>query len=814
MIAKVTGPGHETSQYEISDREMATGSTLGAPKATLLIKATGALEKMYSCEAGTDVFGTLLLHHWEERIGIPLVASTGKFIIHPHHQEHVFELSNGVMVSEDVFMLSGAPAGDDLHEVDPPGAYFTVELRNDHSETVHIATYASIRLRGGFTTGTRTAYDANRHAFVVSSEQSPDLVRVAACSVQPSSYEVTRDNAKPSAMRFPGKLSNQTIPSCDDPIGIFHLSHRLRPGEKASFYFTLTFAMQGEAAALKAFGDLPSADDALKRTQSYYDEILGRAVLITPDAEVNRGVLWAKANMLRTQSLTSQGWCFVNDPTRSNNSVGRDTAWFAFGSDYVTPHFSKESLQWYANHLENDGMVVEYFDVRNGKSEDYGLNINDDTPLLIIALWHHYGTTGDRRFLEDVYPNAERAARYILSQRDKHGLVWCTADKTADWGIVGWRNVIEGYRLSGATTEVNSECYAALTIAAKMAGELGNAEQERYFRVEAENLRSAINEHLLDKSRNLYYLNIDLDGTRRTDVTCDLVFPVIFGVAEHDVAANIIARLSIPEFWTDAGLHTVPRHDVNYGPIHGYGLLGGVWAGPTYWFAFAAAPFNSEFMAYALSVSFRHYSQDPRRNNTVPGQFSEWLHGETLTNQGMMLSPWFAPKFLWAAIEGAGGLEVNANPPTLTPRPAQDWMWMGVRNATVRGKSISWFTVRTDALHTYASYPFESVTRERHYEEDITDSIHVSGDNAACLALLRPDRTAILLGNTRDRTISVAIRLKEHDLHGRYLLRSFNSLRGEWTEQSSFEGKHLRDGFPVQINRRGFCLLELSKESA
>ena len=67
---------------------------------------------------------------------------------------------------------------------------------------------------------------------------------------------------------------------------------------------------------------------------------------MTPDPEVNRGVLWAKANMLRVQMLSQQGWCFTHDPTRSNNSVCRDTSWYAFGSDYVQPHFSKESLLW------------------------------------------------------------------------------------------------------------------------------------------------------------------------------------------------------------------------------------------------------------------------------------------------------------------------------------------------------------------------------------------------------------------------------------------------------------------------------------
>src|SRR6185437_10961478 len=83
MIAKISGPGHEISEYAISDREMPVGSTLGAPKAALIIKATGALEKIFSCEAGTDVFRSLVVHHWDRNSGIPLLPSPGEFMVHP-----------------------------------------------------------------------------------------------------------------------------------------------------------------------------------------------------------------------------------------------------------------------------------------------------------------------------------------------------------------------------------------------------------------------------------------------------------------------------------------------------------------------------------------------------------------------------------------------------------------------------------------------------------------------------------------------------------------------------------------------------------
>ncbi|MFN2448742.1 MAG: amylo-alpha-1,6-glucosidase [Candidatus Baltobacteraceae bacterium] len=810
---KARSAGHQSAHYTVADNEMATGSTLGSPKAAIVIKATGAIEKMYSPELGADVFGTLVLHHWDARSGVPLSPRRGTFEVLPQEQRHRFSLSNGVRVSETLFVLSSAPRGSDRREVDPPAAFYTVELSNEQEREANIATYASVQVPCTQREMVGASYDRGAHAFVLAGGAQRGMVRIAACSRAPDSYELTRDSAKSSAAAFPGELLNELNTGGPVPVAIFHLEHTLQAREKTQFSFVLTFSLDGEDAALENLRALPDAQDALERTRSYYAQMMDKAIVLTPDPEVNRGALWAKANILRTQNLTSQGWCFVNDPTHSNNSVARDTCWYSFGASYVTPEFCRDSLLWYLDHIEPRGMVVEYFDIRNGGTEDYGLNINDNTPLLVLACWHQYCVTGDRSFLEYAYPRLARAASYILSQRNEQGLIWCTASGTADWGIAGWRNVIGGYRLSGATTEVNSECYAALDTMSRIAEVLDDAKGAQTYKTQACDLKNAINEHLLDRSRKLYYLNIDLDGTKRTDVTCDLVFPVMFGVAEHDVAANIIARLSAPEFWSDAGMHTVPRNDINYGPAHGYGLLGGVWSGPTFWFAFAASAFNAEFMAYALSVTFKHYSQDPRRNNTVPGQFSEWLHGETLTNQGMMLSPWFAPKYLWAALQGAAGLDVTALTPKIAPRPAQRWHWIAARNVLVRGRSASWFAVRrqgVEGVHVYSDYPFDGLDGARIFEEDISSDVFLGGDTAVALAFAAPGRLTLFIANTFDRTVTVAVGIAPKHLSSGRKLRSYNTLRNEWVEQDAFDESGLGHGLPVQIGQHGFCLLELS----
>ncbi len=804
-----SGRHSRTLPYRVSDRERAAGSTLGGPQTTLVIKATGAIEKIHAIAAGKTVIGAVVLHHWDERTGIRLSARPGEFVIHPERQEHNFSLSNGISVHEEIFVLNGLPRGD---KVDPPAAYYRVTLTNDTDEEIRIGTYAAAQLRGDTEHDVVTTFSPTHKALIAWNRSDDALVRLFGSSVSPRSFEVTQDSAKASATAFPGRLCDKALSDSSAPIGILHFSHRLKAGQSGSFDLRFSFSCAGRASAERAYRSCPPFAAALARTSAHFDEILGRALVITPDPEVNAGVQWAKANMLRTELLAPTGWCFVNDPTRSNNSVGRDTAWFAFGADYVTPNFARESLLWYATHLEKNGMVVEYYDIRNGKREDYRLNINDNTPLLILALWHHVNTTGDEAFLERVYPLALKAARYILSQRNERGLVWCTATGVSDLGIVGWRNVIKNYRLSGATTEVNSECYAALMTISHMARRLRKHAAAAEFKERADELRAAINRDLLNPDNGLYYLNIDLDGHPRTDVTSDLVFPVIFGVADEETAAKIIARLSVPEFWSEAGMHVVPRTDINYGPTHGYGLLGGIWVGVAFWYAFAAARFNPDFMSYALRASFLHFSKDTLRNNTVPGQFAEWLNGETLANQGMMLSPWFPPRYLWAAIEGAAGLDLSGASPSVNPRLPPHWKWLGVRNLPLAGGAVTWLVVRAPDLKMYANRRFEQSIPHEIFDADISEHVRAEDSEVCLVALRRADRITLFAGNTTDRTITTSVRLLL-ELAGSYTMRSFSSMRGAWSEVRDVLPKTVAAGFTVELDSKGFSIHELRQET-
>ncbi len=90
--------------------------------------------------------------------------------------------------------------------------------------------------------------------------------------------------------------------------------------------------------------------------------------------------------------------------------------------------------------------------------------------------------------------------------------------------------------------------------------------------------------------------------------------------------------------------------------------------------------------------------------------------------------------------------------------------------------------------------------------------MHVTGEEAVVVGLRRKDRITILVGNTRDRTVTTALSLDHPQRDRLKKLRVYNSLRSEWVDVPEYGPDHLRIGYPIQIDRHGFCVLELSAE--
>jgi len=648
-VVKAVTPAGEMPHYEVGDADLGPGVSLGSGHVWINTGTDGRILTLFSTDVGEEVAGPLQVRYastemrvtaagGERRVqaDVPLApVGPGRFIIHPAYQRHVFDLPRNVGVEETVFVPRVAPGmpGDDCV------AYFIVDLHNRSGRPLSQCVYASVRMAGSRRKPVMKAcYDADSGAFFAWELDAPDWVRTFAATLPPSAWCATTD--------FGSVYEPETVPPLDgctdaegDILTCLEVHVALAPGQRRRLAFVLAFTPHGSQAAAARLGQLRDTDAILSGTISHLKDRLAACRVYTPDPVINQGAYWAKVNMLRVLADYAQGESFTNEPGVSSNVVARDVIWFVYGCDHFLPDSSRALLDELARFQYPSGKIPEYFDARTGRTEDYRLNINDATPLFVLGVNHHARSTGDVDYLAGVYDACARAARYILSQRDERGLVVCNADGVEVRGICSWRNVIPNYAINGAVTEINAECAAAVRAMGHMAENLGRTEDAREFSAAARELAEAVNTHLLDRGRRLYLLNIDTLGRRHTDVTGDELFPVLFRIAPEDVAFRVIRRLNSPDFWTSAGLRTASRLDPLYDPARYVGLLGGVWPGATWWYAFAAARYHPEFMVRALHASFEHYNRHPRVFGTVPGQFSEWFDGESLINRGMRLSP-------------------------------------------------------------------------------------------------------------------------------------------------------------------------------
>jgi glycogen debranching enzyme len=496
-------------------------------------------------------------------------------------------------------------------------------------------------------------------------------------------------------------------------------------------------------------------------------------------------------------------------------------AWFTIGCDFLDQRVSKEMLLRFAATQYESGKFPEYYHAITGKVEDYGLNINDDTPLFVAACNHHFLISGDREFLNAVWPRLEKACNYILAQRDDRGLVVCTATGENVYGICGWRNIIPHGTVNGAVTEVNAECYSALEQTATLASYMAEyypqdkahyKETARHYTESAEKLRDAINTHLINPKNGMYVLNIGMDGDVHSDVTGDEVFPVMGQVAPPEVAYRIISRLNNPDFQTDAGVRTVSRLSPDYTPYHFVGLLGGVWPGLSFWYAFAAAKIYPDLMVHNLQHGYAHYLRDPKIFNTVPGQFSEWFDGESLVNRGMRLSPWEPPRYLWAAIEGACGLSVRVGPKkfSVTPLMPSGWSWLAVRQVPLLGKDVTYFIGRTDErFHVFATLDLQVEGTLEKFDEDISDDIERFDPDMETIGFRRGGEMLFCLGSTSNVAFTFPVTIRSLRTDDRtYAAHLYDSTRRRWVVGETGQGRKFAN-IAFRIDAQGYGLLRL-----
>src|SRR5471030_828527 len=801
MVASYDAKHNEYSAYVLDESQTPFGVTLGNFKTFVTSTPKGGIRGLWDADTDQIIFGShQIAYRAGSRDTLFPHQITREFTFLPYAQISEFSLYDTINITETFFVPHG-PKHDRVVSF-----VIDLNLHNTGVATEHVRVFPWALLIGQRFYGEpeKEVRATVEGSYIRSHGEESGYARWWGGSRAPHSCVLAvREQTLLRGMQDGRLRDDEHLDEVTPQLAAFvnrrifgALEYRIdvEAGARESLRIAVVFHKDGDLASKPVLEQLLHDDTALHETQRYYANALADARFMTPSPIVNRGVVWAKVNMLRVIKEYPQGWGSTNSPP-SDILVSRDTSWFVHGYDYLLPQFSRDALELFNRFVEDSGQMVEYVRGVNGFKTSYDLNINDDTPLHIIAILHHYNATLDNDWLRKVYPLVVKITDYMLTQRDGNGLLFCKAGGVDMFGITSWRNIIPYYTLDGAVTEINSEGYFAVEAAAMLAAIVEDTANWERYSAEARALRDAMMSKLFNADSSAFVLNYDHEQNYQDNFTADEVFPVLFNVAEQPVRQAILRRLLEADFTTPVGLRTISTADSWYFPSHGFGLLGGVWPDLTLWFAVALARNGSPGQAVHFLEAIYASMEAGTSRNTVPGQFGEWFDGGSLTNRGMYLSPWTGAKYLWAVAETVCGIDGyrTSGRLHLVPRVPVEWSWTAAARVHWGGRRHTYVMdhigkrIIGDMPAASADEPYTVFFAGR----DVSDEATVSPvDVAAIVFEDAAQAVRLFVCNPFDRARNVAI-----EFRGRMIRRRIEA--GAMLEVVLSGDPQLRDAMPV-----------------
>ena len=199
-----------------------------------------------------------------------------------------------------------------------------------------------------------------------------------------------------------------------------------------------------------------------------------------------------------------------------------------FGDDRLVGKFLRQS----SVARRPDGFLQK---VTNMK-ESPGLRmIPDYTLWWMMAVWNHYLYTGQRRWIEQIFPVIHDVIQLYRPYVDDHGLM-CDMPY---WVFIDWANV----DVRGECTAFNAIFIGAMETVATMADELGQADKAADLRSLAAGARANFVRRLYDPRRGVF-ADANVGGQLSQKVSEHAnVAAIHFGLCDEALAAGIIRRL-------------------------------------------------------------------------------------------------------------------------------------------------------------------------------------------------------------------------------------------------------------------------------
>jgi len=227
----------------------------------------------------------------------------------------------------------------------------------------------------------------------------------------------------------------------------------------------------------------------------------------------------------------------------------------------------------------------------------------DATPLFVVLAGAYYERTGDRSFIESLWPHVEAALQWIDDHGDRDGFVEYRRQSSKGLVHQGWKDSddavfhADGSLAEGpiALCEVQGYAYAARRAGAALAALLGRPEQAAQLLHRAERLRERFEAAFWCDDLSTYALALDGDKRPCRVRTSNAGQCLFTGIVDSDRARRVARTLFADESFCGWGIRTLDAREARYNPMAYHN--GSVWPHDNALVAYGLARYGMEDLA-------------------------------------------------------------------------------------------------------------------------------------------------------------------------------------------------------------------------
>jgi glycogen debranching enzyme len=381
-----------------------------------------------------------------------------------------------------------------------------------------------------------------------------------------------------------------------DAISASGLRFKTRIEPKAALLFFLTVVCERNGARTESL----SYPTALQQASSTVEGAKrDECSIYTSNEQFNEWVKRSMADLRMMVTDTPEGpYPYAGVPWFST-VFGRDGIITALETLWIAPHIARGVLSFLASTqaIEVDpasdaepGKILH--EMRKGEMAALGeiafgqyYGSVDATPLFVMLAQEYYERSGDRTFLEGIWPNVERALEWIDRFGDVDGDGFVEYERRSPRGLAnqGWKDShdaifhADGKAAHGsiALCEVQGYVYAAKRSAAKLARLLGKRERGEELARQATQLRGRFEQAFWCDEIASYALALDGDKRPCRVRTSNAGHCLFTGVAEPKHALRTAGTLLSGDSFSGWGIRTVAASEPRYNPMSYHN--GAVW---------------------------------------------------------------------------------------------------------------------------------------------------------------------------------------------------------------------------------------------